>query len=512
MPLDPRVVFWSKCELIQRDAVADLPPLNGSSSPKAGTFCWVSEMGGQLWLAISDPNASPNLNTWVLIGPSGPSGAVLPDLRFVVARRGYGGPPVPGTLGDIAPFTTYTDVNTAVAFSNALAAAAAYRAILQALPDFVGLNAKCSVILHPDVYAGRFSIPDGVTVQGLGAAPSDTLVGGIDLAPTQFGNALRNISIIGTPGGASVSVSPASGMTTVHISDVETPDSTNPVQISGIGTSVYIDACQIGDLIISGSAVVSSENSRIQRVDCSDNSFYVSSYDRISDDDQLSSPVIMRGAARIRMTSAQIRSRGPQAFSPFSILGSGECYVSRSSVLGTGGLPAFDISLAQVGASVRYRGIETEDASAPLLNSNPVVVVAPLANDEAEVVATTIINPVLPVGFTLSLMPADGRDVDQVSVSYPSTPSNLGPYAIRVMPDARLYAPGRKIVVSNVSQRNDPSSGPIALATAVLGQTIDDMSSVVPPVSVTSQSYIILAPGSHVELYVKEDRTGYLLR
>jgi hypothetical protein len=73
MSLDTTKVFWNRCEIIQRETVAELPVLNGSGSPTLGTYCWVTQDGGQLWLVVADPTAPPNSLVWVHVAtPSAP--------------------------------------------------------------------------------------------------------------------------------------------------------------------------------------------------------------------------------------------------------------------------------------------------------------------------------------------------------------------------------------------------------------------------------------------------------
>ena len=73
MALDTTKVFWNRCEIIQRETVTELPVLNGSGSPTLGTYCWVTQDGGQLWLVVADPTAPPNSLVWVQVAtPSAP--------------------------------------------------------------------------------------------------------------------------------------------------------------------------------------------------------------------------------------------------------------------------------------------------------------------------------------------------------------------------------------------------------------------------------------------------------
>lgn len=501
MALDPKRVYWSKCELIQRDLVADLPPLNGSSSPKAGTFCWVSQGGGQLWLSVSDPNDPVNLNAWEFIGPSG-AGAMLPDIRFIVARTGYGG----GTLGDLVPNTTYTDPDPAVAFNNALAAAAAYRVILQAFPEFGAQQAKVTVHLHPDLYNDTFDIPEGVTIHGLGANPSDTLVNRMNFAsPGGVDCGARNLMLIGDDANVAIASTNGGIPFTLHFEDVEVMTG-KTVALAHFGTTIA-NRCVFD--AFSWTAPISSflQSLRTQ---------YLS---------------ITTSAVSYR--SVEDRVTGPLGGTPDVSLTGGNS-VMRDILIGTAGTNK-NISVYLSGAAIltlyRANFVAQTNPGGSLVDANPdsqpctlnVRAVNVLGGNNAlygpasrlTVNAMSSHEP-----YTIEEVPGVVDEDGFVTATYDGTPDIIeitpeygqfppSPTVFLLVPtvDASRLAPGRKVTYKNRSFPGELTAGPFALVTN--GQPIDNLASSAAPATVTSATHVIVPPGSQVTLYVRNDRASF---
>ena len=67
----------ASCLFIERDTVADLPPLNTSSSPPVGTYCWVSESPGLLYLVVAEPPTGARVWKEIDTGAFYPDGTIL---------------------------------------------------------------------------------------------------------------------------------------------------------------------------------------------------------------------------------------------------------------------------------------------------------------------------------------------------------------------------------------------------------------------------------------------------
>lgn len=503
MALDPKRVYWSKCELIQRELVADLPPLNGSSSPKAGTFCWVSQNGGQLWLAISDPTDPVNLNAWEFIGPSA-GGASLPDIRFVVARTGYGG----GTLGDITPNTTYTDPDPAVAFNNALAAAAAYRAVLQAFPEFNTQQAKVTVHLHPDHYVGEFDIPEGVTIHGLGANPSDTLVDRMNFeSPGGIDGGARNLMMLGDDADIAITSSNGNIPYLIHLEDIEVFTG-KLVRFAHFG-SVVCNRCVMEDTQWNAPIASQFQSLRTQYLK------------------------LVTSAVSFR--SVEDRITGALDGTPDASITGGSS-VMRDTLIGTSGTNKnISIYLSGAAALTLYRAnfFSQTNPGGSLVDANPDSQVCTLRVRDVNCIGNNVLyGPVSRLtveslsaheAYTIVEVPVTIGDPGFVTATYVGSPDivEVTPVYNQVAPsdtnfilvpvdDATRLARGRTITFKNFSFPGDPTAGPIALVTN--GQPIDNLPSTAAPVTVTSATHVIVPPGSQVTIYVRNNRTSFGIR
>ena len=512
MPIDNnRPPQADKVKAIQRQFYSNLPPADPS---EAFVLAWVEQpqgpnLAGLYFNIVTTPGGN---HQWVWIGPGGGGpGQQLPDLRFVVARTGYGG----GTLGDIAPGTTYTDPDPAVAFNAAIAAASAYQAVLQALPAFAGREAKCTVMLHPDHYEGEFSIPSGVTVVGLGANPSDTIVDKLSF-PVLPGasSGARNLYLAGS-GAPSLAIESlaAPGAGQLRFERIESDEATAGVSLLHDGATEMIE-CRLGDTLVGPNpftpTTLRSDRTSFRRLTTRGTSIS-SREDRISGiADGAPDLVIIGGDSSIRdMTigdlsvaaakALYVRLGGSARVTMLSCSFLRQTTVGGSLVDGTIGEPVTTLSVRSILC------VGQQDLYGPPVR----LLVIPLASHEAflsESVPVTINAP----GFVTAALAGGTPDALEVAPSY-SVPVSSTTYALLPLPDAARLAPGREVFIKNVSLPTDPSAGPLALVTQP-GQTIDGLPSSSAPASVTSATHVIVAAGSQVTVRVSSGRNGYQIR
>lgn len=498
-----------KVKAIQRQFYGDLPAANPA---EAFVFAWVEQAQGlnPAGLYFNIVTTPMGAHQWVWIGPSagGPS-QQLPDLRFVVARTGYGG----GTLGDIAPGTTYTNPDPAVAFSAALAAASAYRAALQALPEFAGLEAKCTVMLHPDHYVGVFAVPSGVTVVGLGANPSDTIVDKLffAIAPNASAGA-RNLYLNGS--GApllAIESAPAPGNETLRFERVESDQANAGVLFAHEGVTELIE-CKLGDTVVSPLVTATLRSSRTTFSRLTTDLTSVSSLeDRfLGIADGAPDLVIRTGSSVIRdATFGDLAPAASKALYVRLAGGAALTMLNCSFLMGTtAGGSLVDGTIGDPIATLRVRGVlcvGQQDLYGPPARLS----VVPLANHEA-VLTESAAAAVNAPGFVTVVMAGGTPDAVEVGTTY-AVPVSSTTYVLVPLPDATRLAPGREIYVKNVSSPVDPTAGPVALVTQP-GQTIDGLSSSPAPAMVTSATHVIIAAGSQVTVRVAAGRNGYQIR
>jgi len=497
-----------KVKAIQRQFYSDLPAANPA---EAFVLAWVDQAQGPnpAGLYFNIVTTPMGAHQWVWIGPGGGGpGQQLPDLRFVVARTGYGG----GTLGDIAPGTTYTDPDPAVAFNAALNAASAYRAALQALPEFAGLEAKCTVMLHPDHYVGVFAIPSGVTVVGLGANPSDTIVDKLffAIAPNASSGA-RNLYLKGSGAPAlAIESAPALGSVTLRFERVESDQSNASVLLTHEGSTDLVE-CRFGNTTVSAlvSAALRSSKTTFLRLS-TDRVAVTSMEDRfVGIADGAPDLVIRFGDSVVRdalfgdpsaaAKALYVRLAGGARLTMLNSSFLRQSTVGGSLVDGTPGDPI---------ASLSVRGILCAGQH-DLYGPPSRIMVIPLASHEAFLTETVSVAVNAP-GFVTAAVGGGTPDAFEVGAGY-AVPISSGTYALLPLPDASRLAPGREIFVKNVSSPTDPTSGPVALVTQP-GQTIDGLPSSPAPAMVTSATHVIVAAGSQVTVRVTSARNGYQVR
>jgi hypothetical protein len=497
-----------KVKAIQRQFYGDLPPANPT---EAFVLAWVEQPQGPhpagLYMTIvTTPGGA---HQWVWIGPGGGGpGQQLPDLRFVVARTGYGG----GTLGDIAPGTTYTDPDPAVAFNAALGAATVYQAALQALPAFAGQEAKCTVMLHPDHYEGQFVIPSSVTVVGLGANPSDTIVDKLLFAlGNNVSSGARNLYLAGSGAPSlAIEVAPAPGTIRLRFERVES-DPNAGVVLTHDGSTEFIE-CKLGST--TATCFLSSDLLSIRT------SYTRLSTDRVNlssmEDRFIGIPdgnpdlVIKLGDSVIR--DALFGDVPPAPPKPLYVRLAGGASVSmlNCSFLqqSTVGGSLIDGTIGDPISTLYVRGILCAGQH-DLYGPPSRLSISPFGNHEASLTESLSVVVNAP-GFSTAPVSGGTPDMIEVSTVY-AVPVSSVTYVLLPLPDANRLAPGRDILVKNTSSPTDPTAGPIALVTTP-GQTIDGLPSSPVPASVTSATHVIVAPGSQVTVRVSPSRNGYQIR
>lgn len=509
MPIDPnRPPQIDRVMAFQRRTWNDLPP---ADLVEAFVFAWVEQPSGPnpagLWFNIV--TTALGNHQWVWIGPGGGGAQLLPDPKFVVARTGYGG----GTLGDVAPSTTYTDPDPAIAFNLALTAANAYRAVLQALPEFAGLEARCTVMLHPDHYVGTFSIPDGVTVVGLGATPADTMVDRLDfsLLPAASGAGARNLTTLGA-GAPLIGISSLTGRGRLELERVVSASAAETRLLNRGGIVVRECVFGLATFGVSPGASLSVSSLRCQYARLrAYNATITSMEDNIVGIDDGQPDIVLDLTSGI-IRDATVGSASFAAKPAHVLLGQGSSLTMQHvSLLGAISPGGSSVDGSGVGALSTLR---VRDILAPsqlgLYGPSSRLLVTALGSHEAEwidAVSGTVAAP----GFLTLSTPGGTADIYEVSAVYQSPLDPLGTFALLPLPDARRLAPGRSFLIKNAADPSDPTYGSIALVTTA-GQTIDYLSSSPTPVLVTSATHVILAPGDQVCLYVPASRDRFRIR
>lgn len=158
MALPSNQSIFERAQLIQRDVVGDLPPLNLAGSPKLGTLCRLNN--GQWWGVVVDDIAPPHSLKWELINSGG--GSVLPDQRFTVGRAAYAlQDPGAATFTTVAAGIAAARAGTATTLGNASAASSRL------------------VWIMPDTYAeAAIALRAFVHLQGGGPAAAATALTG----------------------------------------------------------------------------------------------------------------------------------------------------------------------------------------------------------------------------------------------------------------------------------------------------------------------------------------------
>lgn len=487
-------------QAIQRVTYADLPDPNDTPS---GTLALVEQTVGPnaAGLYMVRVVAEPNTHDWLFIGPSsGGGGSSLPTLRFVVARTGYGG----GTIGDAVPSTTYTNPDPAVAFNAAIAAAAAYRTTLQAFPQLAGLEAQVVIELHPDHYVGQFGIPPGVTVRGLGATPGGTMVDRLDFSFFQSrASAVSNLTLLGDDDGVAMTSSPQDtpGIT---LESVQCADGTTALLLhSGTLTCIHSVMGTV-DWISSGAGVLNSLESQYQKI-VTQSVSYRSVGDRLTGIDEDPGPIVNLTSGISIMQNALVNVRN-NPLDVTVLLSAGaelialQCnFLSGASANGS----IFDSNPDTFASTLRVRDV-TAPGNNVFYGPASRLIVVPLSSHEGATIdeqARTIAAP----GFVIVAY-ASTPDVIEITPTYDS-PNTATTFLLVQLPDAARLSPGRRITIKNRSFPGAVGAGGVALATA--GQPIDNLASSNAPATVTSSSHVIIAPGSQVTVYVRNDRASF---
>ncbi len=485
---------------LQRATYADLPDPNKTP---AFTVALVEQTVGlnAAGLYVVQIDSEPVGHSWVFIGPSaGGGGSTLPTLRFVVARAGYGG----GTIGDVVPNTTYTNANPAVALNAALAAAATYRATLQALPEFAAYEAKVSVMLHPDHYVGTFNVPAGVTIEGLGANPSDTLVDRINFAsPTGLSCGASNLMLIGD--GGNVAMSSADGGVNYAILLDSVECYLEPLLSFLHQGSLTNTRCVLGQVSwTSAAGTMNSQGSQYAKLTLS-NVDYRSKDDRnvgvFGDPDPI--VTLSGGVSAMQDTLIGVRNN------PLSVMvflsNAASLTAIRCDFLADASLGGsiFDADQDTLPSSLAVRDI-TAPGNNVLYGPPSRLSVTSLSGHDALTILEqpgAIVGP----GF-VTVTPLGSADIIEVTPVY-SVPNTATTFLLVALPSAGRLAPGRRITIKNRSFPATPGAGGIALVTS--GEPIDNLASSAAPVLVTSSSHVIIAPGSQVTVYVRNNRSSF---
>lgn len=158
MALPSNQTIFERVQLIQRDVVGDLPPLNLAGSPKLGTLCRLNN--GQWWGVVVDDLAPPHSLKWELINSGG--GSVLPDQRFTVGRGAY----------------SLQDPGTATFTTVAAGIAAARTGAATGLGNASAASSRL-VWIMPDTYAeAELALRAFVHLEGGGPAAAATVLTG----------------------------------------------------------------------------------------------------------------------------------------------------------------------------------------------------------------------------------------------------------------------------------------------------------------------------------------------
>lgn len=511
MPIDPRRLPQSdKVKAIQRTVYADLPPPDPT---EAFVIAWVDDPspGHPAGFYLNIVSTPTDQHQWVWIGPGGAGGLLLPDLRFVVARFGYGN----GTLGDIVPGTTYTNADPAVAFNAAISAAAAYRAILQAYPEFAANEAHVTVMLHPDHYVGSFTIPGGVTVAGLGSSPADTLVDRVRFDISNgLSSSLRNVFLLGdalTPPAAGSALA-SSGSGAIDLIEVRSTSSSSVTavfahdgSVSSTESELPVVSWQPAQL----SALVSGR-SRYQKLTLGNVSLRSREDQIIGLLDGTPTLSLSGGSSLLRDVTIGAAEGVAGAKSIHVFLASGASLFAQNVGFlqqATPGGFLFDASGDTAPSSLFIRGV-TAPSPNDFYGPPSRLTVTPLGSHEAASFFSSIVNVPAPGFQTVAYNGTP--DILEIGTNY-QQPNTDTTFVLLPLPSAAFLAPGRSILVKNTSDPSQPTSGGLALVTAA-GQTINGLASSAAPASVTSASHVIVPAGSQVSVCVNSARSGYLVR
>lgn len=486
---------------IQRVTFADLPSANNTP---AFTVALVEQTVGPnaAGLYMVQISAEPVGHVWTFIGPSsGGGGASLPDMRFIVARTGYGG----GTIGDDVPNTTYTDPDPAVAFANALAAAATYRATLQALPAFAGLEAKCTVHLHPDRYQGTFAVPPGVTIHGLGAHPSDTLVDRLSFSsPEGLSCGARNLRLLGDQTGTGFATADSGVSYAVFLENIELADGIKSTPAHR--GSIVAQDCVLGvfSWTAPASSILNSIGSQYEKVTGSKVSFR-SRAERFTGITGDAGPIVSLTEGVSIMQSPILNVRSNELAVTIYLSTAADLTLLDADFLSsaTTGGSLVDASSDTFASTLQVRGVYAPGNNV-LYGPVSRLAVTALSSHEAATIDAESRAIVAPGFVTLSMVGTP--DIFEVTPAY-SSPNIATTFLLVELPNAARLAPGRRFTIKNRSFPADGGAGGIALVTN--GQPIDNLASSNVPVTVTSSSHVIIAPGSQVTVYVRNDRASF---
>jgi hypothetical protein len=467
MPLNPAYSIFERMQMIQRDVVADLPPLNLAGSPKLGTIARLNN--GQFWCVVVDDASPTYALIWQQIG-AGAVGSVLPDVRFVVGK-------LPLNLNDPG-VATYTSI------AQALAAVQAYQLATGGLP--------ATIILHPDTYVESPTLPPNVSMQGLGGSNTRVFVNGT-VRLTGSANSSGGLNNLAC---AALEIEYSGGTQFFNVREVEVAGS---VLVTRVAPGFGVLAGVLNNVIGSFSSTADS--------------IFFALYDGRYNNAQFADPV---GGAGIRAFNVLWSSDlGGSVVSLRSMRAEfANCFWDNGDDI----RPILSLeggAQASVTTGIRLRGsaphvVVTPDATGTLYWSKVAgpdidAAFAPnLALREAFVTAdgnAGIAFPVVVDGVSVPevAMPSAAETVEVVpSYAAPIDPTRANnAFALLRVADAAELINRKRVTIVNISDPTLATSGPIALVMAP-GNTINQLTGTAPVI--TSLDYVILAPGDFVTL------------